>query len=128
PTDQGGVRVKWLLSLLVTGAALWVAVSIVPGFEFSGTIWVFIGLTIVLWAVNAVVKPIITLLSLPIVVLTLGLFLLVVNAIALQIVVWLAAPERLDLGLTSTGFFWATFLGALTISLVSLILDKALKT
>ena len=119
---------KWLLSLLVTGAALWVAVSIVPGFEFSGTIWVFIGLTIVLWAVNAVVKPIITLFSLPIVVLTLGLFLLVVNAIALQIVVWLAAPERLDLGLASTGFFWATFLGALTISLVSLILDKALKT
>jgi putative membrane protein len=73
------------------------------------------------------VRPIITFFSLPIVVLTLGLFLLVVNAIALQLVVWMAAPERLDLGLTSTGFFWATFLGALTISLVRLILDKILK-
>lgn len=118
---------RWLLSLLVTAAALWVAVTVVPGFDFSGSIWVFIGLTIVLWAVNAVVKPIINLLSLPIVVLTLGLFLLITNALALQIVVWLAAPERLDLGLTSTGFFWATFLGALTISVVRLILDKVLK-
>lgn len=118
---------KWLISLLVTAGALWVAVSIVPGFEFSGTIWVFIGLTILLWAVNAVVKPIITLFSLPIVVLTLGLFLLVVNALALQIVVWLAAPDRMDLGLTSTGFFWATFLGALTISVVQFVLDKVLK-
>lgn len=119
---------KWLLSLLVTGAALWVATAIVSGFDFNGSIWVFGGLTIVLWAVNAVVKPIITLFSLPIVVLTLGLFLLITNALALQIVVWLASPDRLDLRLTSTGFFWATFLGALTISVVSLILDKALKT
>ena len=119
---------KWVLSLLVTAAALWVAVSLVPGLDFSGTIWVFIGLTIVLWAVNAVVKPIIILLSLPIVVLTFGLFLLVVNALALQIVVWLAGPDRFDLGLSSTGFFWATFLGALTISVVRLILDKALKS
>lgn len=119
---------KWLLSLLVTAAALWVATALVSGFDFSGTIWVFIGVTIVLWAVNSVVKPIINLFSLPIVVLTLGLFLLITNALALQIVVWLAAPERLDLGLTSTGFLWATFLGALTISVVSLILDKVLKT
>ena len=119
---------KWLLSLLVTGAALWVATAIVSGFDFNGSIWVFGGLTIVLWAVNAVVKPIITLFSLPIVVLTLGLFLLITNALALQIVVWLASPDRLDLRLTSTGFFWATFLGALTISVVSLILEKALKT
>jgi putative membrane protein len=119
--------VKHLLSLLVTGAALWVATAIVSGFDFTGTIWVFIGVSIVLWAANAVVKPIITLFSLPIVVLTLGLFILVVNALTLQLVVWLAAPERFDLGLTSTGFFWATFLGALTISVVRLILDKVLK-
>jgi putative membrane protein len=119
--------VKHLLSLLATGAALWVATAIVSGFDFTGTIWVFLGVSIVLWAVNGVVRPIITFFSLPIVVLTLGLFLLVVNAIALQLVVWMAAPERLDLGLTSTGFFWATFLGALTISLVRLILDKILK-
>jgi putative membrane protein len=119
--------VKWLISLLVTGAALWVATAIVSGFDFSGSIWIFFGLTIVLWAVNGVVKPIINLFSLPIVVLTLGLFLLITNALALQIVVWLSAPERMDLHLTSTGFFWATFLGALTISVVRLILDKALK-
>jgi putative membrane protein len=112
---------------LATGAALWVATAIVSGFDFDGTIWVFIGVSILLWAANAVVKPIITFFSLPLVAVTLGLFLLVVNALTLQLVVWLSSPERLDLGLTSTGFFWATFLGALIISLVRLILDKALK-
>lgn len=103
------------------------ATALVSGFDFNGTIWVFIGVSIVLWAANAVVKPIIKLFSLPLVALTFGLFLLVVNALTLQLVVWLSSPERLDLGLTSTGFFWATFLGALTISLVELILDRALK-
>jgi putative membrane protein len=118
--------VKWLLSLLVTAAGLWVATSIVSGFEFAGSIWEFIGLTLVVWLVNLIVKPIINLFSLPIVVLTLGLFLLVTNALVLQLVVWLSAPERLDLGLSSTGFFWATFLAALVISIVRLILELVL--
>ncbi|HEY4584683.1 MAG TPA: phage holin family protein [Acidimicrobiia bacterium] len=118
---------KHLLSLLITGVALWIAVSLVNGLDFEGSAWTYAGVTLLLWVVNAVVKPIMNLLSLPIVVVTLGLFLLVTNALALGFVVWLSAPEQLDLGLTSTGFFWATFLGALTISLVRLILDRVLK-
>jgi putative membrane protein len=118
---------KWLLSLLVTAAGLWVATSLVSGFEFSGSWWEFAGLTVLIWAINSAVKPIMNLLSLPFVLITFGLFLLITNALALQIAVWLAEPERLDLGLTSTGFWWATFLAALTISIVRLVLDAALK-
>jgi uncharacterized membrane protein YvlD (DUF360 family) len=51
----------------------------------------------------------------------------VTNALALALVIWLAAPERMDLGLTSTGFFWATFLGALVISVVRFAVEKLVK-
>jgi putative membrane protein len=118
---------KHLLSLLITAVALWIAVSLVSGLDFVGSGWAFAGVALLLWAVNGVVKPIMNLLSLPLVVITLGLFMLITNALALQLVVWLSAPEQLDLGLTSTGFWWATFLGALIISVVRLVIDKALK-
>lgn len=119
---------RLILDLLVTGAGLWVATELVSGFEFDGSFWEFVGLTVILWAINAAVKPILNILSLPFVVITLGLFLLITNALALQLLVWLADPDRLGLGLTSTGFWWATFLAALTISVVKLVLDLALKT
>jgi putative membrane protein len=118
---------KHILSYLITGVGLWIAVTLVSGFDFSGSWWAFAGVTLLLWAVNGVVKPIINILSIPLVVLTLGLFLLITNALALQLVVWLSEPGRLDLGLSSTGFFWATFLGALVISVVRLVLDKLLR-
>lgn len=118
---------KHLLSLLVTGVALWIAVSLVSGLDFTGSVWGYLGVTVLFWLVNAVVKPTMNLLSLPIVILTLGLFMLITNALALQLVIWLSEPERLDLGLTSTGFWWATFLGALIVSVVRLVFDKALK-
>lgn len=114
---------KTLLGLAATAAGVWVAVRLVPGLDFDGSAWAFLGVAVLVAIANAVVKPILSILSFPVVIVTLGLFLLVINAVVLQIVVWLSAPERLDLGLTSTGFFWATFLGALVISLVRWLLD-----
>lgn len=73
---------------------------------------------------NFIVKPILNLLSLPFIVLTFGPFLLITNALVPELIVWLSYPERLDLGLTSTGFFWATFFGALVISFVRMVLDR----
>jgi putative membrane protein len=105
-----------LIRILITAAALWVAVFIVPGLEFDGSIPALLIVALVLGVVNAVVKPILTVISIPLVVLTLGLFLLVVNAIALAIVVWVSG--QFDLGLTSDGF-GSTFLGALVVSLVA---------
>lgn len=112
-----------ILGLAATAAGVWVAVRLVPGLEFDGSNWAFLGVAILVALSNMVVKPILKVLSFPAILLTLGLFLLIINAVVLQLVVWLAAPERLDLGLTSTGFFWATFLGALVISIVSGILE-----
>lgn len=113
-----------IIRLAITGAALWVAVALVPGLEFDGTFLQFIGVTAIVLVANAIVKPILNVLSIPLILLTLGLFLLITNALALQIAVWLSGS--LDLGFASSGFFWATFLGALVVSVVRMILDKVL--
>lgn len=105
-----------LLKIVFTAAALWVAVQIVPGFDFDGSTLALLGVALILGVINIIVKPILTILSLPAIVLTLGLFLLVVNALVLWLTVTISGS--LDLGLTSTGF-GATFLAAIVVSLVS---------
>ena len=115
---------KLAIKLVVTGGAIWAAVKIVPGLDFDGSFWAFVGVTFIFLVANMIVKPIINIFSIPFILLTLGLFLLVTNAIVLQFVVWLSGV--FDLGFTSDGFLWATFLGALVISIVRFILDKVL--
>ncbi|HEU4894948.1 MAG TPA: phage holin family protein [Acidimicrobiia bacterium] len=105
--------------VLAAAAGLGAAVWIVDGFEFTGDWWQFLIVALILGIANAVVKPILRLFSLPFIILTLGLFLLVVNAIVLSLVVWLS--DVFDLGLTSEGFFWETFLAAIVVSIVSWI-------
>lgn len=115
-----------VLKLITYAAALWVAIWLVPGLEFEGSSWVsYLAVTALLVAVNWWVKPVMKLLGLPFILITLGLFLLVINALALQLVIWLSS-DVFTLGLTSTGFFWATFLGALVISIVAGIINKIL--
>jgi len=118
---------NFVLRLAITALGVWVAFSIVPGLGFDGSFWNLVVVAILVALVNAVVKPLMVLLSLPIVLLTMGLFLLVTNALALQLVIWLAAPERLGLGISSTGFLWATFLGALVISIVRFVTERLVK-
>lgn len=117
---------KQILGLAATAVGVWVAVQLVPGLDFTGSAAAFVGVAVLVALANMVVRPVLKVLSFPVILLTLGLFLLVINAIVLQLVVWLSEPERLDLGLTSTGFFWATFLGALVISVVRGVLDALL--
>jgi putative membrane protein len=118
---------SFLVKVAVTAAGVWVAVALVPGLEFDGSAWAFIGVALLVALANTIVKPILNIFSIPFIVLTMGLFLLITNGIVLQLVVWLAAPDRFDLGLTSTGFWWATFFGALVISIVRMILDRLVK-
>lgn len=112
-----------IVKLLATAAGLWVAVQVVSGLDYDGDVLTFVILALLLAVVDAVLKPIAKVLSFPVIMLTLGLFLLVVNALLLQLVVWLSAPSRLDLGLRSEDFF-ATFLGALVISVIAWIAEK----
>jgi putative membrane protein len=114
----------FLLTWLGTAAALWIAVWMIDGFDFSGAWWQFLIVAAILGLANAIVKPILRLLSLPIVVLTLGLFLIVVNALVLQLVVWLS--DAFDLGLTSDGFFWDTFLASIVVSIAGWLIGVIL--
>lgn len=107
-----------LFKLAVTAVAVWVAVQLVDGLRFTGSLAALVVIAIILALVNAVARPIVTFFSLPIVLVTLGLFLLVVNALMFALTIWISA--ELDLGLTSTGF-GATFIGALIVTVVSWI-------
>lgn len=117
---------RFILSLLGTAASLWVAVWLIDGFEFDGEWWQFLIVALIVGLANAIVKPILSFFSLPLVVLTLGLFLIVVNALVLQLSVWLSGPDVLDLGLTSDGFFWTTFLASIVVSVVGWIIGVLL--
>ena len=114
----------FLLSFLGTAASLWVAVWWIDGFEFNGEWWQFLIVAAIVGLANAIVKPILNLLSLPLVVLTLGLFMIVVNALVLQFSVWLSGV--FELGLTSEGFFWTTFLASIVVSVVGWIIGVIL--
>ena len=110
----------FLIRLLVNAAALWVATRLVPGVSFTGGWLPFLGVALVFGVLNAFIRPLTRLLTCPLIILTLGLFSFVLNGLML----WLtsALSGALDLGFHVTGF-WAAFLGALVVSLVSTVLS-----
>jgi putative membrane protein len=115
--------VKPIIRILITMAALWVASRYVTGISTDGSVIALAGVALVFGVVNAFVKPIIALLSLPVVVLTLGLFLLVLNALMLMLTS--ALSNTLGLGFHVAGF-WPAFWGSIVISLVSTVLSMLL--
>ncbi len=78
----------FLFRILITALGLWAAATIVPGITIAGWRSLVVA-ALALGIVNAIVRPILLILTFPITVLTLGLFLLVVNGISLEIVAWL---------------------------------------
>ncbi len=117
---------RFIVRLLTTAASLWVAIRLVNGLTFDGEWWEFLIVAAIMGLANAVAKPVLKFFSLPFILVTLGLFLLVVNAVVLQLVVWMSGPDVFDLGLTSTGFFWATFWGAIVVSLAGWAINAVL--
>jgi putative membrane protein len=99
---------------------LWVATRIVPGVSYDGGWILFVGVALVFGVVNAFVRPVAKILTFPLVIITLGLFLLVINGFML----WLtgALSDALNLGFHVQGFL-AAFLGALVVSIVSGLLS-----
>jgi len=112
-----------LLHWVLNAAALWVAAWLLPGLDFRGSALDLLLVAAVFGVVNSLLRPILTVLTCPLIVLTLGLFTLVINALMLLVTGWLSA--RWDLGFTVSGF-WAAFLGGLVVGLVSLVLTLAL--
>jgi putative membrane protein len=115
-----------VLRLLLNAAALWVAIRLVSGitydggFDSAGGVLGFLGVALVFGIVNSFVKPILQFFSIPFILLTLGLFLFVVNAFALWITSGISGA--LGLGFRVNGF-GSAFLGALVVSLVNLLLS-----
>jgi putative membrane protein len=114
-----------LVHWFITAVALVVAAWLVPGIRVEREAWtVFAGMAIILGLVNAIVRPLLAFLSCPLIVLTLGLFVLVINGLTL----WLAAAIAVrwfHVGFYVDGFLPA-FLGALIVSVVSVILTAIL--
>jgi putative membrane protein len=105
-----------VLRLFATAAAFWVAAQIIPGINHTGSVFALIGVALVFGVVNALIAPFVKLLALPFIVLTLGLFALVVNALMLLLTSWLAGA--LNIGFTVSGF-WSALFGSIVISIVS---------
>ena len=113
-----------LLRLLVNAIALWVAVEIVPGIYAESPLTILI-VALIFGVVNAIIRPVIAFFTCPMIVLTLGLFIFVINAVMLWFTAWVA--RTLDLGFGITGGFWSAFWGALVISLVSFAISMLIK-
>jgi putative membrane protein len=115
---------RFLIRFLTNAAALWVATRIVPGVTYEGGWLPFLAVSLVFAVINATLRPLIKLLTCPLILLTLGLFALVVNGLML----WLTSSisGSLDLGFHVTGF-WAAFFGGLVVSIVSTLVSIALR-
>jgi len=113
-----------LLRLLINGIALWVAVQIVPGIHAENPLTILI-VALIFGVVNAVIRPLVAFFTCPMILLTLGLFIFVINALMLWLTAWVAG--RLSLGFWIEGGFWPAFWGALVVSLVSLALSLLIK-
>lgn len=111
---------RFLLRLLINAVALWVATRIVPGVTFTGETGYLVVVALVFGLLNALVRPILTLLTCPLLILTLGLFTFVINAVILLLTS--ALSGTLGIGFHVSGF-WAAFLGALVVSIVSILLS-----
>ena len=107
-----GLIVRWLLNTL----ALFVVAHLVPHFSYTSLASLAIAAA-VLGLLNALVRPLLFLLTLPITILTLGLFLVVLNAVMLELTDYFVP------GFTIDGFGWA-IVGAVVLSLITLFTDR----
>ena len=106
---------KFIQRWLVNTVAVLVAANIVPGIEYDTASGLLVA-SLLLGIMNSLLRPIVMLLTLPILILTLGLFTLVINALLLYLVGWLVIPFHVS-------GFGSAFWGALVISIVSLMVN-----
>ena len=112
--------VRWL----ITAAAVWVAATIIPGIHLSGFASTML-VALILGLLNAYLKPLMVLGALPALVMTLGLFLVIINTALLALTAWIAG--KFDAIKFDIDGFWSALWGAVVISLVSFILTRFFK-
>jgi putative membrane protein len=114
---------RLILRWAASAAAVWAAARLVEGIRIEEGVGALFGVALLLGLVNALVRPVLRWLSCGLIVLTLGLFLLVINAAMLLLTGWIA--QRLGIGFEVDGF-QAALLGSLVISLVSFLISLLL--
>ena len=108
-----------LLRLTINALSLAAAISAIDGISFAGEWWKILIVAAIFGLANALIKPIVQLFTFPLIIVSLGLFTLVINATMLAVTAALSGP--LHLGFHIAGF-WPAFWGALVISIVSMVL------
>ncbi len=116
---------KFLLRWIINGIALYIAINLLPGLNLANEspasyVWI----ALIFGLLNASVRPILKLLTCPLILLTLGLFTLVVNTAMFYLTRWVG--DFFDIGLQIDNF-WAAFWGAVIVSLVSVLLTFILR-
>jgi putative membrane protein len=121
---------NFLVQVGINAVALWIASWILPGMNIAAsaatgmnptlsTVLAYLFIGLIFGLVNALVKPIVKLLSLPVTILTLGLFTIVINAAMLWLTSWLSSYSPVQF--TIDEFFWTAILAALIISFISML-------
>jgi putative membrane protein len=133
---------SFILRILINGLALWIASWILPGMDIStsaateavaktgvtqgtdtlGIIGAYLFIGVIFGVVNAFVRPLVSLLSLPITILTLGLFTIVINAAMLYLTSWISSYTPVHFTIDS--FFWTAVLAAIIITVISLVAGR----
>ena len=119
---------SFLLRAAITGFALWVVTLVVPGIYFIGgdstvaRVGIIFVVAVIFGLVNAFVKPIVQILSIPLYILTLGLIHIVINALMLWITSWIT-DNTTGWGLHIDQFWWTAIWAAIVLSLVSWLLS-----
>jgi putative membrane protein len=111
---------KFLMRIVITAIALWAATRLVSGITFHGN-WIGLaGVALVFGVLKSFVRPILTFLSFPLLIVTLGLFTFVLNAVMLLLTSALASRLGIDFHVAG---FWPAFWGAIVVGIVSFLLS-----
>jgi putative membrane protein len=116
---------RFIIRWAINAVALYVAIAVVPGIQRQSDNWLsFIWMALIFGVVNAFLSPLLKLLTCPLILLTLGLFTLVINTFLF----WLAGVIGTNFGVGFTvDSVWSAFLGSIVVSVVSIVLSLVLK-
>lgn len=111
---------KFIIRWVINAVGLYAAVWVVPGIEYLGDWTGILWLALIVGLLNALVRPLLKFLTCPLIILTLGLFTLVINTVMLLLTG--AIGQSFGIGLSVDGF-WPAFLGSLVMSVVSIVMS-----
>lgn len=119
------MTVRFIIRMVITAIALWAAVALIPGIAYDGAWWGLLVVALIFGLINALVRPVLVLLSCPLIVLTLGLFIFILNAFLLWLTSQVSGAVGIDFQVTG---FWAAVLGGIIVGIVSTVLNLVVGT